>query len=74
MTNNTLSPIGQICEYLLEWTQTKFAAADGAMSPEVYDRAVSVIGIVVPVVLFCAAVAGVLIALGSFFGGWGRHK
>lgn len=58
---NNVSGIEQIMDYLLAWTVSKCSPnAEHICSAEVYDRAISVIGIIVPVslwllVLFCFA-------------------
>lgn len=60
---NNPSPIVTICEYMLEFIVTKYEQAQGKMSPEVYDRAVSVIGTGVPMLLFCCALAVFVLTL-----------
>lgn len=56
MENST--PIWDLCDLLLSWTRVIIGRKDDSgqllheFSPEVYDRAVSIIGIVVPVGLF----------------------
>lgn len=60
---NNSTPIWDICDLLLSWTRVIISRRDDngqllhEFSPEVYDRAVSVIGIVVPVGLFIFVLA-----------------
>lgn len=63
------SPLWRLCDYLLAWTKHVYETAAGEMSPEVYDRAVSVIGIAVPLLLLCAALGAFLVVLGRMWSG-----
>ena len=64
--------MNEIMNYLLEWTVKQTSGAPDALcpehvcSPEVYDRAVSVIGIVVPLTVWLFAVAMVLLLFVCF--------
>lgn len=63
--------INRLCDMLLAWTQKFYepeviAETGHVMSSEVYDRAVSVIGIVVPCGLFLFALAAVVVLLTGF--------
>lgn len=71
---NNPSPIVSLCEYLLQWTLQKYEESAGAMSPCVYDRAVSVIGIAVPLLLLAAALGVFLVTLCSMWRGVSKHK
>lgn len=63
----------ELCDYLLVWTKRMIEESEGhEFSSEVYDRAVSVIGIAVPLglyflCLFMIALAG--LCLYKFIGG-----
>lgn len=59
-----------LCEYLLYWTVSKYNEAEGGISVEVYDRAVSYYGIVVPSVMLFMCIAAFLAVLGAFWRGW----
>lgn len=69
MIVNNDSPLWRLCDYLLAWTKHLYENAAGKMSPEVYDRAVSVIGIVVPLLLLVAALGAFLVVLGRMWSG-----
>lgn len=69
MSENALSAL---CDYMLEWTVTQYEKADGAMSPEVFDRAVSVIGIAVPLLLLAFCLVLVYVLIWRVFGGGKR--
>lgn len=72
MIANNDSPLWRLCDYLLSWTKHIYEIAAGKMSPVVYDRAVSVIGIVVPLLLLVAALVAFLVVLGRMW--WGVRK
>lgn len=63
--------MNELCDALLEWT-AKFYAEDAEtlqqLSPEVYDRAVSVIGIVVPLGLYLFCLFMLALAFGALSG------
>lgn len=72
--------MNEICDMLLYWTLCQYdpdSAAIGAenfkdISPEVYDRAVSIIGIAVPLGLYFLVIASIFMLMFSFmriFGG-----
>ena len=63
------SPLWRLCDYLLSWTKHVYEIAAGEMSAEVYDRAVSVIGIAVPLILLAAALGAFLVVLGRMWSG-----
>lgn len=75
--------MSEICDMLLYWVMCQYSpetCSGGAdhfreLSPEVYDRAVSVIGIVVPCGIYFLAVASIFMFMWCFvriFGG-GRN-
>lgn len=61
----------EIMDYLLEWTLTQCQGGDCALypahevSPEVYDRAVSAVGLVVPLSVWLLAVFALAVLLFS---------
>lgn len=72
--------MNEICDMLLYWTMKQYSpetCSGGAdhfrdLSPEVYDRAVSVIGIVVPCGIYLLAIASIFMLMWIFvrvFGG-----
>lgn len=65
-----MNAMEQICEYLLSWIVRK--QGEQPMSPEVYERAVSVIGTAVPLLLFVCGIAAVMLLCCKLFGG-GRY-
>lgn len=67
-----MNAMEQICEYLLSWIVRK--QSDAPMSPEVYERAVSIIGTVVPLALFGCGVVAVLLLCCKLFGGGCRGR
>lgn len=58
-----------LCDYLLYWTVSKYNDADGTMSAEVYDRAVSFYGIAVPSCMMFMCVVAFIAVLGAFWRG-----
>lgn len=59
----------EICDYLLYWTLSRYDSeciGYREMSSEVYDRAVSVIGIVVPVGIYLLALASIFMLMWCF--------
>lgn len=65
-----LNAMESICEYLLSWIVRK--QAETPMSAEVYERAVSVIGTCVPLVLFGVGLLALLLLCCKMFGGGRR--
>lgn len=63
------SAMHELCDYMLAWTLEKYEQAEGEMSPEVYDRAVSVIGLGVPFLSLLLCLAGFVACLGAFWKG-----
>lgn len=59
----------QLCDYMLAWTASKYEQSEGEMSPEVYDRAVSAIGIGVPFLSLLLCLAGFVACVGAFWRG-----
>lgn len=64
--------MNEICDYLLEWTVKQFneqtiEQTKHVCSSEIYDRAVSVIGIIVPVSLWLLCIAALFLLLFGFF-------
>lgn len=59
-----------LCDYLLYWTVSKYNDANGAISPEVYDRAVSYYGIAVPSVMLFMCIAAFIAVIGTFWRGF----
>lgn len=62
-------PLWKLCDYLLSWITHICENAEGKISPEVYDRAVSAIGTGVPLILLVAALGAFLIVLGRLWSG-----
>lgn len=63
--------MNELCDALLEWTAKFYAENPDAvqqLSPEVYDRAVSVIGIVVPCGLFLFCLFMLALCFGALSG------
>lgn len=58
-----------LCDYLLYWTVSKYNEAEGEISTEVYDRAVSYYGIAVPSCMMFMCVAAFVCVLGAFWRG-----
>ena len=59
----------EICDSLLYWTLSRYdpeCIAYRQMSSEVYDRAVSVIGIVVPVGIYLLALVSIFMLMWCF--------
>lgn len=67
---DNVTALESICDYLMMWIVRR--QEDTPMSPEVYERAVSVIGTVVPLAIFGAGLAAMLLLCFRLFGGW-RH-
>lgn len=63
------NPMWNLCDYLLSWITHMCENAEGKISPEVYDRAVSVIGTGVPLLLLVAALGAFLVVLGRLWSG-----
>lgn len=63
--------MNEIMSYLLEWTLRQCQGGEGALypahqvSPEVYDRAVSAVGLVVPLSVWLLAVFAVAVLIFS---------
>ena len=57
----------ELMDYMLAWTLQKCADDAHKISPEVYDRCVSVVGIVVPCGLFLLACACFFLCIYSFW-------
>ena len=61
--------MNEIMNYLLEWTLRQCRGGDGALfpahqvSPEVYDRAVSAVGLVVPLSVWLLAVFSIAVLI-----------
>lgn len=80
--NGNSTPIWDLCDLLLSWTRVIIGRKNDngqllhEFSPEVYDRAVSVIGIVVPVGLFIFTLVCLFMFLFTFlrFIGGGKRK
>lgn len=68
-TGREPNAMDELCSYMLEWTAQRYNDAEGTMSPEVYDRAVSVYGIAVPLLLLAMSVAAFICVLGAFWRG-----
>lgn len=72
--------MNEICDMLLYWTLKQYDPASAAigsehfreLSPEVYDRAVSIIGICVPLGIYFLVISSIFMLMFSFmriFGG-----
>lgn len=64
--------MSELCDFLLVWIKGMCESEEYTISPEVFDRAVSVIGTLVPLgmyffVLFCLALA--VVSIFKFIGG-----
>lgn len=66
---NDVPALWALCDYIVGWTQHLYEESAGKMSPEVYDRCVSVIGIAVPLLLLAAALAAFVCILGTMWRG-----
>lgn len=64
--------MNDLCDYMLSWFMSKYEGVEGVeplyeMSPEVYDRAVFIIGVGVPMLLYIVVlVAFLFMFLASF--------
>lgn len=67
--NNDIGVFDEICNVCLSWTEKQYEAHEETMSAEVYDRAVSVIGIAVPLMLISFALASFVCMLAAVFKG-----
>lgn len=64
-----------LCDYLLVWTKRMIEESDGhELSPEVYDRAVSVIGIAVPLGLYFLCLFLIVLAALAMFKAIGGRR
>lgn len=67
-----MNGMNELCDVLLDWTAQKCGAEDTEalqeMSPEVYDRAVSVIGICVPLGLYFFCLFMLALCFGALSG------
>lgn len=68
-TGRESNNMDNLCSYMLEWTAQRYNEAEGAMSPEVYDRAVSFYGIAIPMTMLLMSVTAFICVLGAFWRG-----
>lgn len=63
----------ELCDYMLTWFMSMYEKKDHQMSPEVYDRAVFVVGVGVPMLLYTAVVVSFVFSMAAAFD-WARGR
>lgn len=64
----------EMCEYMLAWFMEQYANEEHPMSPEVYDRAVFVVGVGVPMLLFAVVLFAFCLAMVAAFDNARGHR
>lgn len=67
--------MNEFCDYMLAWFMQQYQNEELPMSPEVYDRAVFVVGVGVPMLLFAVVLFSFCLAMiAAFDNARGRRR